>query len=104
MRKLVFFFLLLVPVFSFSQEDITYKTPPKEIMDLVLAPPTPGVSIDEKGEWMLLLERSDLPDIEELAEPELRIAGLRINPENFGPSRSSYITGRITPLPGSGLR
>lgn len=93
MRKTLLALLLLCPYFIFSQEDISYKTPPKEIMDLILAPSTPGVSIDDKGEWMLLLERSDFPTIEELAEPELRIAGLRINPMNFGLSRSSYSTG-----------
>ncbi|HNA16619.1 MAG TPA: prolyl oligopeptidase family serine peptidase, partial [Ferruginibacter sp.] len=33
--------------------------------------------------------------VEDLAQPELRIAGLRINPNNFGPSRSSYFTNII---------
>ncbi|GHN00626.1 hypothetical protein WSM22_21150 [Cytophagales bacterium WSM2-2] len=42
---------------------------------------------------MALLDRSDYPSIEELSRPELRIAGLRINPENFGPSRSNYFIG-----------
>ncbi|HEY0680569.1 MAG TPA: prolyl oligopeptidase family serine peptidase [Chitinophagaceae bacterium] len=73
-----------------AQDDLTYKTPPKDIQDLVLGKPTPGVNIDSKGEWMILLERSDFPTIEDLAQPELRIAGLRINPKNFGPSRSGY--------------
>ena len=41
---------------------------------------------------MLILERSDMPSVEDLAQPELRIAGLRINPNNFGPSRSAYTT------------
>ncbi|HET9277348.1 MAG TPA: prolyl oligopeptidase family serine peptidase, partial [Flavitalea sp.] len=31
-----------------------------------------------------------LPSVEELAQPELRIAGIRINPNNFGPSRAVY--------------
>jgi dipeptidyl aminopeptidase/acylaminoacyl peptidase len=33
-----------------------------------------------------------MPSVEDLAQPELRVAGLRINPNNFGPSRSSYFT------------
>lgn len=86
-------FVGLIPIQTIAQSDITYKTPPKAISDIVLAAPTPGVTIDEKGEWLLLLERSDFPSIEELAEPELRIAGLRINPDNFGPSRAAYTTG-----------
>jgi dipeptidyl aminopeptidase/acylaminoacyl peptidase len=82
-------FLLAISVASYAQDDASYKTPPKNIADLVLAKPTPSVSIDDKGEWMLLLERSDFPSIEELAQPELRIAGLRMNPNNFSPSRAS---------------
>ncbi len=74
-----------------AQDAIEYKTPPKEILDLVMAKPTPGVSIDGKAEWMLISERSSMPLVEDLAQPELRIAGLRINPNNYGPSRTGYI-------------
>ena len=91
MRKILLILqILFIQVCVFAQDDFTYRTPPKDILDLVMAKPTPGVSIDSKGEWMILLERSTFPSIEELAQPELRIAGLRINPKNFGPSRSAY--------------
>ncbi len=84
---------LFFSFFASAQDQATYQTPPQAIQDLVLAKPTPLVSVDGKAEWMLLLERSDFPSIAELAEPELRIAGLRINPNNFGPSRSGASTG-----------
>ncbi len=71
---------------AFSQT--TYQTPPKAIADLVNAPSTPAVKFSENGDWMLLLESADNPSIEELSQPELRIAGLRINPAISGPSRS----------------
>lgn len=83
-------YFLLFASFLFGQDEQGYQTPPKDIMDLVLSKPTPSVSVDKKGEWMLLQERSPLASVEELAQPELRIAGLRINPNNFGPSRSVY--------------
>lgn len=83
---------IFLSFYSFAQDNARYQTPPKEIMDLILAKPTPSVLIDEKAEWMLLLERGDLATIEELAQPELRIAGLRINPNNFSPSRSASFT------------
>jgi len=70
-----------------------YQLPPKDIADLLLAPPTPAVSIDHKGEWMLLSSRNSYPSVEELAQPELRIAGLRFNPDNFALSRQNYING-----------
>lgn len=90
MRKLS----LLVFIFSLSfaqAQDDGYKLPPKEIADLLLAKSTPGVSIDKKAEWMLLIERNSYPSVEELAQPEYRIAGLRINPNNYSPSRQNFI-------------
>jgi dipeptidyl aminopeptidase/acylaminoacyl peptidase len=92
MRKILLIIVLFIQVCVFAQDDFSYRTPPKDILDLVMAKPTPGVSINSKGEWMILLDRSTFPSIEELAQPELRIAGLRINPKNFGPSRTGYST------------
>ncbi|HKP32955.1 MAG TPA: prolyl oligopeptidase family serine peptidase [Chitinophagaceae bacterium] len=89
MRRLFFICFLLAANITFAQDDVTYKTPPKEILDLVMAKPTPGIYINNKGDWMVLLERSEFPTIEEMAQPELRIGGLRLNPKNFGPSRNN---------------
>jgi hypothetical protein len=88
-KNYFFIAFLLLGMVAKSQDNSAYQAPPKDIMDLVLAKPTPAVTIDKKAEWMLLMERSDYPTIEELAQPELRIAGLRMNPNNFSPSRSS---------------
>jgi hypothetical protein len=76
--------LLLINFISlkvFAQDAIEYKTPPKEIYDLVMARPTPTIDIDSKGNWMLIMERSSMPGIEELAQPELRIAGIFAAPD-----------------------
>ena len=93
MKKILLIVLLICSKTLFAQDAIEYQTPPKEIYDLVMAKPTPGVTFDSKGQYMLILERSSMPSVEDLAQPELRIAGLRINPNNFGPSRSAYTTG-----------
>ncbi len=77
----------------FAQENISYQRPPDDIAKLVEAPLTPGVVMSHDNAFMVLLERSDYPSIEELSRPELRIAGLRINPDNFGPSRANYSIG-----------
>jgi dipeptidyl aminopeptidase/acylaminoacyl peptidase len=45
---------------------------------------------------MLILQRPGLPGIDEVSQPELRIAGLRINPRNYGPSRVRYYYDRLT--------
>jgi hypothetical protein len=94
MRKLLFVVLLLNSFALLAQDD-GYKTPPAAIADLLLAKPTPTVSIDEKAQWLLLSERNNYPSVEELAQPELRIAGLRINPNNFALSRQNFINNFI---------
>jgi dipeptidyl aminopeptidase/acylaminoacyl peptidase len=89
MKKLLIAFLFLTYYSAFAQSG--YMMPPKDVADLLLAKPTPAVSIDGKAEWMLLSERNPYPTVEELGQPELRIAGLRLNPSNFGPSRQVFI-------------
>lgn len=93
MKKLFLFLLLVSYGFTQAQTGDGYKLPPKAIADLLLAKPTPAVSIDSKGEWMLLSERNPYPTVEELGQPELRIAGLRLNPANFSPSRQLFVNG-----------
>lgn len=83
--------LTSTPFLLFSQDDMAYKVPPKTISDLLLAKPAPSVNVNEKGEWMLLTDYNSYPSVEELAQPELRIAGLRINPKNYAPSRQNFI-------------
>ncbi len=87
------FILIFSTLQIIAQKDEGYKIPPKEISDMLLAKPTPGVTVSENGEWMLFLETSSYPSVEELARPELRIAGMRINPANFALSRQNFITG-----------
>jgi len=92
MKKLLIQLLFLTGAVAVNAQDaVDYKVPPKEMADLLLAKPTPSVSIDDKGEWMLLSGRNSYPSVEELAMPEYRIAGLRINPNNYSPSRQTYI-------------
>lgn len=74
----------------FSQSAMGYQSPPDAIRDLVLATPTPSVSFSGSGDYMVLINKTSLPSIEELAQPEYRIAGIRLNPANFGGSRQTY--------------
>lgn len=77
---------------SLFAQDGGYQVPPKQIADMLLAKTAPGVSVDNKGEYMLMMETSSYPSVEELARPELKIAGLRINPANYSLSRQNYVT------------
>ncbi|MES2418745.1 MAG: prolyl oligopeptidase family serine peptidase [Bacteroidota bacterium] len=92
MKKIIFnLFLLALGGSIYAQDAVNYQLPPKAIADLLLAKPTPAVSIDSKAEWMLFSERNSYPSVEELAMPEYRIAGMRINPNNYSPSRQTFI-------------
>jgi dipeptidyl aminopeptidase/acylaminoacyl peptidase len=93
MRKLLLPSLLLLFVANvlIAQDNGGYQLPPKDIADLLLAKPTPAISVDRKGQWMLFSQRNSYPSVEELAQPELRIAGLRFNPNNYALSRQNFI-------------
>jgi dipeptidyl aminopeptidase/acylaminoacyl peptidase len=92
MRKPLLLLALLVITAALQAQNTGYQLPPKDIADLLLAKPTPLISVDHKGEWMLVIGRNSYPSVEELAQPELRIAGLRFNPNNFSPSRQNFIS------------
>ncbi|WP_080057302.1 S9 family peptidase [Spirosoma aerolatum] len=84
---------LSVSVAGYAQDAVSYQTPPKPLADLVTVPSTPTVSMSGKGDRMVMLEQAEVPTIAELSQPELKLAGLRLNPANTGPSRARYITG-----------
>jgi dipeptidyl aminopeptidase/acylaminoacyl peptidase len=85
-------FLLMLLGFSLQAQE-GYQTPPDAIKSLIEAPQTPVVSVNGTGDWMILLERPGYPAVEELAQPELRLAGIRINPRTNGSSRAYQYTG-----------
>jgi dipeptidyl aminopeptidase/acylaminoacyl peptidase len=92
MKYISSFLLVLLSMTTSAQDQTRYQEPPAIIKELLLAPGTPSVSLSRKGDWMLLMERSSYPTIAELSEPELRIAGIRINPKRFSQSRGGNFT------------
>src|SRR5438034_320650 len=86
-KRLVLVILLLAfPVFA------QYKMPPKEIADVVDAPPPPIMTLSGDGRWILIQNVPPLLTIEDLSRPELKLAGIRFDPERHEESR-----GRKTP-------
>src|SRR5687767_157561 len=82
------FIFLILPVIAFAQGK--YKEPPKEIMDVLNSPAIPSVSVSPVRDRMALLEPLRYPPISELAQPMLRLAGLRINPTSNSQHRQQY--------------
>ncbi len=71
-----------------AQEELAYQVPPKAIADIVDAPGNPFVIPSPDCKTLLVVERPALIAIADLSQPELRLAGLRINPRTNGPSLS----------------
>jgi dipeptidyl aminopeptidase/acylaminoacyl peptidase len=59
-----------------------YKLPPKEVIDILDAPPTPRISMSPDGALMALIENESMPSIAYVSQPILRIAGMRIMPDS----------------------
>jgi dipeptidyl aminopeptidase/acylaminoacyl peptidase len=84
---------LLFVIHAPAQER--YKLPPKEIVSIVDAPPTPRVSMSPSRDLMLLIDYEAMPSIAYISQPMLRIAGIRITPMNNSMQVLSFSTGMI---------
>ena len=85
-------FALLIPSALWSQENVTYQKPPKEILDLANTQRPPTVTMDDKKEYMVFSYRNAYRTLEDLAQDELRLAGLRINPITSIQTGTTYVT------------
>ncbi len=84
--------MITVPL---QAQETTYERPPKEIEEIALARLAPASLISNDSKWILQLERSPYQSIARLAQPELKLAGARINPVVFGGSRQAEYTGAV---------
>lgn len=73
----------------------TYQVPPPEILELADVKRPPQNSISKNNTYLLMVERPLYKSVEELAEPEVKLGGLRFNPQNFNVSRGTYATGMV---------
>ncbi|MFH1502607.1 MAG: prolyl oligopeptidase family serine peptidase [Candidatus Eisenbacteria bacterium] len=76
-----------------STEVSGYRLPDQTLVDIIDARRTPWTTVGPNREWVLLRERPGYPSIEELAERELRLGGLRIKPDQNARSRTWHATG-----------
>src|SRR6185295_13415664 len=94
MRSLFVAALLAIPVALFSQPatDGNYQMPPREISEVVDAAPPPLASPSPDGKLLLLVQQPPLLTISDLSAPELKLAGVRFNPETHDQARLFYAT------------
>ncbi|GAB2301826.1 hypothetical protein Dimus_035852 [Dionaea muscipula] len=70
-----------------------YQLPPPEIRSIVDSPPIPAISFSPRRDKILYLKRRALPPLADLARPEEKLAGIRIDGKCNTRSRMSYYTG-----------
>ncbi|TBR36938.1 MULTISPECIES: S9 family peptidase [Dyella] len=67
-----------------------YQLPPAPLQALVDAPRPPAVSLSPHRDLLALTQTPALPGIDLVAQPELKLAGVRINPRTYAQSRFSF--------------
>ena len=103
LATLVWSLALLAPAAGRAQT--AYKLPPKEIVDILDAPPPPTASLSPTRDALLLIQAKPYPSIASLAEPLLRIGGVRVTPRTANAQRTAAVVGlAVQPLDGSPLR
>ncbi len=59
-----------------------YRQPPEPLLGVLRAPLNPSPSLDPTGTTTLLVRQSLYPPVERVAEPYLKLAGIRVEPRN----------------------
>jgi len=86
MKKVLLAFAVLVPMLLHAQDG--YRQPPEPIRSILDATPTARVAVSPDNTQLLLLGRSTLPGIADVAAPYVPMAGQRLNPNTNFPSRA----------------
>lgn len=89
-KHILYSVLFLCGITASAQDSSNYQKPPKEIEALIDVPLAPAIRLDNKNENMLFYSRDRYRSIEQLSQPELRLAGLRINPVTNIGSRTTF--------------
>ncbi len=64
-----------------GQEKLDYQKPPIEILEMLDFERAPQVATDSRNKVMVFYYRDNYMSLDQLNQPEMRLAGLRINPK-----------------------
>jgi dipeptidyl aminopeptidase/acylaminoacyl peptidase len=88
------FVLIFLSSFHLSAQE-PYKLPPKDVIDIVDTPPSPRATTSPTGDSMFLAEYGPMPSIAYMAQPMLRLAGMRITPMYNSRHQTTFYAGVI---------
>ena len=78
---LAFLLALAIGPLQTSAQNNNYRRPPADVAAIVEAKPTPQVSMSPNRDALLLTNYNPNPGIATLAQPFLKLGGLRVNPQ-----------------------
>ena len=64
--------------------ESVYQKPPQEVLDVLHAPSPPSAAVSPTRDWVILASPVRYPPIADLAQPMLRLAGVRVIARNHG--------------------
>ena len=92
MRLFNFIFILLYAFSTESQEELLFQKPSTQILELADYERPPSISMDSKKEMVLFSYRDTYKTLQDLNQEEMRLGGLRVNPNLHISSTQSYVT------------
>jgi len=92
MRRPLTSLALLVITTSTLAGETNYQKPPQEVLDVLNAPLTPTISVSPHRDYAILMQPVRYPSIKEVAQPMLRLAGIRIDSNTNG----MHLAGNVT--------
>ncbi|UMR32462.1 alpha/beta fold hydrolase [Massilia sp. MB5] len=83
----------LIAAAPLAGAQTAYQTPPAALQAIVDAPRPPQLKLSPKRNLAAMIATPALPSIAEVAQPELKLAGLRIHPRSYASSRFNFGSG-----------
>jgi len=100
MRRPTLSILILATTTFVLADDFPYQKPPQAVLDVLNAPLTPTISISPQRDYAIFMQPVRYPPISEVAQPMLRLAGIRIDTNTNGmhlaPVFTTYMLKRIS--------
>jgi len=92
--------ILLLAAAPALPAELSYQKPPQAILDVLNAAPPPAISVNPTRDYAILMQPLRYPPIADVAQPMLRLAGLRIDIHTNGPhlpfSSTAYTIKRLS--------
>ena len=84
LERMTVVLVLLAVAASAAAEDTFYKQPAQPVLEALKALPTPAISVSPQRDYAVLSQAVRYPSINQVAQPMLRLAGIRIDSNTNG--------------------